>query len=209
MSEMKNDLRMESIKQIVISLYGRDGMVDHEELNALIFLSWYSDNHYPRRYLEFADRSSGAVAVVATCPSVEIYKVGHWEGIGPDDSPIALAHTLDAFQFRGYVRFVNGEIGTAIQRLKDSFVGHFGFDLMLVGGKMVEEVADDQVCSLISYLSPGGALILSYPSPNNFMRICQKIKDNYSQYTYFQCEGAKTGMVLAAKLRDYNYDQVS
>ncbi len=208
-SEMKNDLHMESVKQIVISFYGRDGMVDNEELNALFFLSWYSHNHYPRRYLEFAGRNSEAVVVAAACPSVEIYKVGHWEGIGSDDSPITLAHTLDAFQFRGYVRFVNGEIGTAIQRLKDSFVGQFGFDLMLVGGKMVDEVADDQVCSLISYLSPGGALILSYPSPNDFMRIWQKIKDNYSQYTYFQCKSAKTGMVLAAKLRDYNYDQVS
>ena len=208
-SEMKNDLRMESVMQIVISLYGRDGVVDNEELNSLFFLSWYSHNHYPRRYLEFAGRNSAAVTVAAACPSVEIYKVGHWEGIGPDDSPITLAHTLDAFQFRGYVRFVNGEIGTAIQRLKDSFIGHFGFDLMLVGGKMVDEVADDQVCSLISYLSPGGALILSCPSPNDFMHIWQNIKDNYSQYTYFHCEGAKTGMVLAAKLRDYNYDQVS
>lgn len=206
-SELTNSQLIKSIKRMVMSCLSRGWMVDHEELNALFFLSWYSRNHYPRRYLEFLSNSIGAGTVVATCPSVELYRVGHWEGIQPDDSPLALINILDAFKFRGYVRFVNGDISTAIQRLKDSFVGHFGFDLMLVGGEMYGEVADDQVCNLMSYLTPGGALILSYPSTNDFIRIWRKIMDNYSQYAYFQCEDQKTGMVLAAKLRDYNDDQ--
>jgi len=206
-SELTNRLLIKSMRRMVMSYLGRGWMLDREELNALFFLSWYSRNHYPRRYLEFSSVSSGAVAVAAACPSVEIYKVGHWEGIQPDDSPTSLIEMLDTFQFRGYVRFVNGDVNTSIQRLKDSFIGHFGFDLMLVGSKVVDDVADDQVCSLISYLFPGGALILSYPSVSDFMRIWQKMKDNYSQYTYFQCADRKTGMVLAAKLRDDNSDQ--
>ena len=206
-SELTNSLLIKSMKQTVMSCLGQGLVLHYEELNALFFLSWYSRNHYPRRYLEFSTVSSGAVAAAAACPSVEIYKTGQWEGIQPDDSPRDFVVMLDTFQFRGYVRFVNGEIRTAIQRLKDSFVGHFGFDLVLVGGKMVDEVADDQVCNLISYLSPGGALILNYPSTNDFMRTWCKIKDNYSQYTYFQCADQKTGMVLATKLRDDNDDQ--
>lgn len=208
-SELKNSLLIKNVKQMVMSFLSWGWIVQHEELNALFFLSWYSYNHYPRRYLEFADSSSGAVSVAATCPSVEIYKVGHWEGIGPDNSPITLAHTLDDFHFRGYVRFINGDICTALQRLKESFIGPFGFDLMLVGNKMVDEMAYDQICNLIPYLSPGGAFILSCHSTNDFMRIWQKLKDSYSQYTYFQCVDQKTGMVLAAKLPDYNHNQAS
>jgi hypothetical protein len=208
-SELTDNKLIESLKPIVMSCLSRDPVLDCEELNALFFLFWYSQNHFPRRYLEFVSNSTGAVAVAATCPSVEIYKVGHWEGIQPDDSPLTLIDMLDTFQFRGYDRFVNGDVRTAIQRLKDSFVGHFEFDLIHVGGKMVDEVADDQVCNLISYLSPGGALILSHASPTDFMRMWQKIKDNYSQYAYFQCADQKTGMVLAAKLPNYNYDQAS
>ena len=210
-SELENGQLTKNVKLMVMSCLCRDlcWVLHREEINALFFLSWYSHNHYPRRYLEFSCESSGAVAVVAACPSVEIYKVGHWEGIGPNDSPDETLDVLDAFEFCGHVRFVNGAVGTAIQRLKDSFVGHFGFDLMLVGGKMVDKVADDQVCRLISYLSPGGALILRYSSTNDFVRLWQKIRKNYSQYTYFQCADQKTGMVLATKLRDYNYDQAS
>jgi len=207
MSKLTNNKLVHHLKRISWLCLRRGWVIDCKEINALFFLYWYSLNHYPRRYLEFSSGSSGAVAVTAACPSVEIYKTGHWEGIQPDDSPGDFVAMLDAFQFRGYVRFVNGDISTAIQRLKGSFVGHFGFDLMLVGGKMVDEVAEDQVCNLISYLSPGGALILNYSSTNDFMRMWCKIKNNYSQYTYFQCADQKTGMVLAAQLRDYNYDQ--
>ena len=211
LSELKNGQLTKSMKQMVMSCLGQAwGWVFHcEEINALFFLSWCSHNHYPRRYLEFSCGSSGAVAVAAACPSVEIYKVGHWEGIEPDDNPGDLLVMLDALKFCGHIRFVNGSINTAIQRLKDSFVGHFGFDLMLVGGKIVDKVTDDQVCHLISYLSPGGALILNNSSSTDFMRIWHKIRGNYSQYTYFQCADQKTGMVLAAKLQDYNYDQTS
>jgi hypothetical protein len=133
--------------------------------------------------------------------------VGHWEGIEPDDSPTALTKMLQSWRFQGYARFVNGDIGTAIQRLKHSFVGRFEFDLMLAGGKIGGEVEDDQVFDLISYLSPGGALILSYPSTNDFMRIWNKVRKNYSQCSYFKCADQKTGMVLAAKLKDCDHDQ--
>jgi hypothetical protein len=208
-SELTNKKLIRSLRLIVLSYLSRGGVLDREETNALFFLSWYSLSRFPHRYLDFfIGGNSGTGVVAATCPSVEIYKVDRWEGIQPDDSPLDLLNMLYTFQFRGYIRFVNGEICTAIKRLKDSFFGSFGFDLMIVGGKMADEVTEDQVCNLISYLSPGGALVLSYPSSNDFLRMWQKIKDNYGQYTYFRCEDQKTGMVLAANLRDNENQEV-
>ncbi|MBI4620206.1 MAG: hypothetical protein HY739_08605 [Desulfobacterales bacterium] len=208
-SELTSKKLIRSLKPIVMSYLSRGGVLDREETNALFFLSWYSLSRFPHRYLDFFIGGNSGTGVVATmCPSVEVYKVDRWEGIQTDDSPLALLNMLYTFQFRGYIRFVNGEIRTAIQRLKDSFFGSFGFDLMLVGGKIADEVTDDQVCNLISYLSPGGALVLSYSSSNDFLHIWQKIKDNYGQYTYFRCEDQKTGMVLAANLRDNENQEI-
>jgi hypothetical protein len=208
-SELTNAQLERNVKRIIISCLSRGWVLKRSELNAFFFLAWYSGKHFPRRYLDVNSNSIGVGTVVKACPTVEFYKIGHWKGIQPDDSPLIIRHLLDTFRYRGYVRFVNGDIKSSLQRLKNSFIGDFVFDLMFVGGKMVDEVTEDQVCDLISYLSPGGALILSYPSANDFMCVWQKIKDNYNHYTYFHCADHKTGMVLAAKFRDYNFDECS
>jgi len=208
-SELTNRQLKKNVKKIVISCMSRGAALERSEINAFFYLSWYSGNHFPHRYLDINSNSIGTGAVVKACPGVELCKIGHWEGIKPDDSPLTIRHILDTFQYRGYVRFVNGDIKTSLQRLKKSCIGDFVFDLMFVGGKMAGEVTDDQVCDLIPYLSPGGALILSYPSANDFMCVWKKTQEVYNQYTYFHCADQKTGMVLAAKLLDYNSDQCS
>ena len=208
MSKLTNNKLVQHLKCISWLCLRRGWVIDCEELNALFFLYWYSLNHFPRRYLEFfVSRSSGAVVSASTCPSIEVYKVDRWEGTHPAHSPHDLINIFYTFDFRGYVRFINGNVDTAIQRLKDSFVGPFTFDLMFVRGENLSEEAEVHVCNLISHLGAGGALVFSHDSSDEFARIWCKIKDNYSQYTYFQCADQKTGMVLAAKLRDYNNDQ--
>lgn len=181
--------------------------IDSMEIYCLFFLSWYSRHHYPRRYLEFGTRHGYAAAAVASvCPSVEIYGVNRWDGVLERDTPFDVVRVHKHVDHQGYIRFINGDVRTAVQRLHDSFIGSFYFDLVLVRGDLLAADAVKQVKDLLAFLSSGGALVFTCGSAEQFMPVWNEIRAGHPQFTYFHCEKQSAGLILKASLRGSGCD---
>ena len=189
---------------IKLFLTGQVGWnIDDGDIDSLFFLAWYSRYHCPRRYLEFGIKRGYAAAVVAAAsPSVEIYGVDSWEGALYRHTPLNVAAILRwAVAHQGYLRFINGDINTAVQRLRDSFIGSFFFDLVLVRGDMLGADALDKVRDVLRHLAAGGALVFTCASAERFAFIWSEIQRQVPQFTYLKCKGGSTGLILAASLQ--------
>jgi hypothetical protein len=178
--------------------------ITNENIHGLLILSWYSLNYYPRRYVEFGVPNGCNSCIVASAsPAVEVYLVDSWEGprtgISRQDKsdPVYLSLMLYEAGLRGYLQFVNGEITTAVERLKKSFVGPFGFDLALVRAEAFGETALQQTSDLTNYMAPGGILVLTSETESNFKFIWDALQSKFTNLSFFSCEDKRTGMVLS------------
>jgi predicted O-methyltransferase YrrM len=185
--------------------------IDLGDLDSLFFLSWYGQYHYPRRYLEFGVGRGYAAAVVASAsPGVEIYGIDRWEGVLDHHAPFNIAFRLkEHIGRRGYIRFINGDITTGLERLHDSFIGSFYFDLILVRGDLLGKKLDEQIIELLNSLASGGALVLTCGSAERFKVTWQDVQKRFPQFLYFHSKDRKTGMVLAGSLQDKQGDSIS
>jgi hypothetical protein len=178
--------------------------IERTDINALLLLSWYSINFFPRQYVEFGLLNGASAGIVASAsPSTEIYLVDHWKGLQVESPwqgkayPGYLACMLyDAGQ-RGYLQFINGEISTAVQRLKESFVGPLSFDLALVRLERLGASSTQHICELAKFMTPGGALILTGESESEFKLIWDECQLVFPDFSYLLCGDHKTGMILS------------
>lgn len=209
LAQMTGDEVREDVRRIA-EIAGKSGWTrDSQEIDSLFFLSWFGRYHYPRIYLEFGISQGYAAAVVAAaCPGVEIYGIDRWEGVMYRGAPIAIAGRLlrECLAHTGYVRFINGDVSTAVQRLQDSFVGPIFFDLVLVRGDLLSADAVKQVKDLLPCLSSGGGLVFTHGSADQFMAVWNGIRAGYPQFTYFRCENRGSGLILKASLRGGDRD---
>jgi len=207
LAELTSKEVRDHVRRIIQLLLIRDkggwNIIGSGDMDSLFFLSWYSQYHYPRRYLEFGVRQGHAAAVVAAaCPSVEIYGVDRWEGALERHTPIDVAFLLKRVARQAYVHFINGHISTALQRLQHNFVGSFFFDLVLVRCDLLGTEVVKQVSDLLPHLAAGGALVLTCRSVQGFASEWEEIRKRFPQFTYLKCRNNGTGLVLAASLRD-------
>ncbi len=175
------------------------------EWGSLHALAWYCLHHYPRTYLEFGVRDGYAAAMVAAaCPGIEIYGIDSWRP-GADHRPVPppsyTAAILEEAGYRGYVRFVSGEVGTAFRRLRDSFIGPLALDLILIRGDLLGTEIVSQLGDLAQHLAPGGALVFTCVSRTMFEAAWAEMRAKFPQLTYWQCKDRHTGLALAALLQ--------
>jgi hypothetical protein len=185
--------------------FRRHWSVDPGEVNALFFLAWYSLYHHPRRYLEFGIKRSYAATVVAAArKDAEIYGVESWEGLPKRWPPYFVVQALyePPFGYCGYSRFINGDMRTAVQRLRSSFIGPFFLDLVLVRGDLLRADVVNQVSELLSNLEMRGALVFTCKSAEHFALVWDEIRKRFPQFTYLRCKDHRTGLILAAALDD-------
>ncbi|MCX5999862.1 MAG: class I SAM-dependent methyltransferase, partial [Chloroflexi bacterium] len=140
----------------------------------------------------------------AACPGVEIYGIDLWEDADHESasSPANVAQMLDQVGYRGYTRFVNGEPRTAFRRLRDSFIGCLSVDLALVRGDMFGTDTIQQLSDLVPHLAPGGMLVFTCASAVGFQHVWKEMQDKFAKGTYLLCKSGRTGLILAASLRD-------
>jgi hypothetical protein len=183
-------------------LEGEGWKIEKGDLDAIFFLAWYCLFYQPYRYLEFGIARGFTAGTVATiCKASEIYGIDQWEGPAYQFSPMAVARALRRECCHcGYVRFVNGEIKTAVHRLKKTFIGSFSMDLVLIQGEMLGEKATEQIVELMSHLSAGGGLVLNCKSSDRFTSIWTQIRIQFPEFAYFQSAGQNTGFILKASL---------
>lgn len=185
------------VKSICRALARKNWWVPHSDIDALYFLTWYSMHYFPRSYLEYGVLGGyGAAVVGSSCPSVEIYAVDHWEGISYDNSPPIIADLIREVGFRGRIRFVNGETSTAVRRLRDSSVGALSFDLLSIRTSLLKTDGVSGVADLISHLAPGGAVVFTGHSGDEFASRFGELGGVLSGWPHFVSSDGKTIMFL-------------
>lgn len=204
LSELKGNDNFTLLNHVVSCFYRKLWKIDRRDLNAFLFLSWYSSYHFPRRYLEFSvGRSPSASIVAAGCPTVEIYKVEKWERSSSTNSPSDILIVNDCTpEYCGPIRFINGDVKTAIPRLEESFVGKCSFDLIWIKGARIEKDEIVNIWNLLQHLECGGALIVTIYSKESFFTTWIDIQLRYPDFTYILCKDLMTGMILAGPTKD-------
>jgi hypothetical protein len=200
-SELQNIILVKCVKKSVISFIQKGWKIKEKDLNAFFLLAWYSNYCYPRKYLEFATGRTPASGVVALgCPSAEIYKVNKWDGNSPPPDPFDLCFIYEVSSYCGYLRFINGEINTAIEHLHESFIGSFTYDLCFVNEETLENDMFEYFNKLLPDMAPGGALVFISCSTDSFRSIRNKIQENFPDFTFISCADHRTGMIYAGQI---------
>ncbi len=174
--------------------------VRYLEVEALCFLAWHSLTRFPRTYLEFGFGKGCAAAVVAGAnPAVEVYGFDDWEGVISDRTDVVeicgmLRHSFGHF---AYQRFMNGDIQTAVERLRKSFVGNFVVDLAFVRGNTLGKSLGTQVEDLLGNLAPGGALVVTMEPPGILEALWPEWHKQHPHCSLFVSNSRNTGMILA------------
>ncbi len=171
-----------------------------DEIEALVFLAWHSLRCLPRCYLEFGVRRGYAAAVVAAAnPAAEIYGFDEWEGVTSDDTDVTLVFNRLRFQIghRAYVRFLNGPLHTGVVRLRESFVGPFRPDLVLVRGDRLGEHLARQIDDLLKCLAPGGAIVITRAQTGVLESLWTTWTKEHPQIVLFLGKSQRAGMILA------------
>lgn len=193
--QIKNVDILQNLKKSIY--YSKGQELNKGDLNALFLLAWYSYFNYPRRYLEFFTGLSPATGIVAAmCPSVEIFKADRLEGVAKQNNPFDISYIYTISPFRGYLRMINGDIQTAINRITDTFIGIFTFDIAFIKEETIGGEFQKHLISLLPYLTQGGALVFNCCSTDSYKSIMNKVEEYFPQLTLISCSDKRSGMFL-------------
>jgi hypothetical protein len=208
------ELTVHTVREHVLSLVNKwmnfkDSVIRWLNSNAagweiMYALSWYSIYHYPRTYIEFGiNRAYVSTIVAAACSSVEIYAIDDLQPKGrshPAPDPFYMNLLFSQVGYRGYMRFISGDMSTAFQRLKDSSIGPLSFDLALVHGDMLGSDTIRQLSDILPHLASGGMLVYTACSAESLQNDWQHIQKLFPQFTYVMCKSGMTGLIMTASL---------
>jgi hypothetical protein len=170
------------------------------EWAALNALAWYTLNFLPMKYLEFDVHQGYTVSVASSInKGLEIYAIDEWDRSDndPDKHPIWFPSSLlHANNFQGYIRFVTGDKFTALERLKESFIGNMLFDLILFRCDMFGHASLDQIDMLEGHISDNGGLIITAIDPSLFADALQYATKKYPSYLRIDCCEYNTAIFL-------------
>ena len=186
------------VLEVLRALYGSAFDAPEPQHIYLYFLSWYSANQYPRRFLEVGPGAvEAAGAVVLACPSVQVCMAGHREGEIPGSSLISQLASLIALGHRGYLHILNRrsrELPATLPRLAALFPD---FDLVLVNIGAAELPGDVPVRYIIDLLSRRGSVVIRSDSEQAFETIWSELQANLpSGASIYRAKDSATGMLL-------------
>lgn len=174
--------------------------IGKREVEALFFLAWHALRRCPRTYVEYQiTRAYAAAVVTKACPSVEVYGIDEWGGtIGASGIPVDAVCSLLRNECGHYAheRYVNGDMRTAIARLKNSFVGDFFIDLAFLRGDFVGDALKEQLCLLLDHLAVGGAIVVTTEAPGAWEDITATFRERRLECLLFLSRTKLTGMIV-------------
>ncbi len=198
-TDLQDPILAENVNKIVSLFTQSSWDFDSNDLYPIVFLHWYSKIFYPRNYIEYGFGRGYSSAVVAeACPSVNLFGVDFWEGIIPVKRPYFIPYFLDSLKFRGYIRFINGDMTTAFKRIQNSSITPIIFDLAFVRTHNLGGKAFDVISSIISSLSSDGALVFTCPTSDQYYSILERLKNLFPEKRYLRSNKNKTGVVLSS-----------
>lgn len=167
-----------------------------DELDVMFLLTWYSHKFFPTRFLDFgATQGFALLGVCTACPGIEAYHIEKWDDIEQKQDPCQISYDVSrASKHRGYLRLLNGDPNTGLERLRNTFGGPCKFDLILVcedsgydTGKILTQAVD--------LLAPDAGLVLKARSAESFAALWAKVAGT-AGYVSFPLARSNAGIIL-------------
>ncbi len=204
--EVLNELTSDEVKRHVDITFQKIGVKrlnenDSNHWDYVDALAWYGLHRHPLHYVEFGIQVPYAACVVASAsPGIQIYGIDNWQADNSYGLSIPATYTgnmLKLCDYKGYSRFISGDIRTAFKRLSDSSVGTLIIDLVLFRSDMYGDDSFMHVCSLIPYMRKGGAVVI-HSSPSRFDPLWNDINSKYAGLQFYDSRGSEycSGLIL-------------
>jgi hypothetical protein len=152
------------------------------ERTALEMLAACCHRHCPRVYVEYGaslGRCSTSV-VLHFNPGVDVYAVDDWrEKNERTGSPACFSTALKKSEFRGYARYLGGDMRTALQKLKRSLNGPLVVDLATFRERLFVKDAVGALGDLLNCLAPLGAVVCISQNPEFWRQAEQAVRRDH------------------------------
>lgn len=203
LSEMKADNVRQHVRRTMLLAAKASAVVTPGEVASIYFISWYALNCFPRNYMEFGNGLSYSTAAATLAnKGLEVYYVDHFVGSSVNVGPCVPQNQFRRVGYRGYARYINGDQTTAVKRLRESFIGEFAFDLMMVRGDVFGEDSISHLEELVPLMKSGGALVYSRSRLYDFRDDWSRTQHLFPHLRYIEGKSAPTGIILNCPLQD-------
>jgi hypothetical protein len=169
------------------------------ERTAFELLAGACHHRSPGVYVEYGasiGRCSTSI-VVDFNPAVDVYAIDDWrekpERVG---GPECFSTALNRAAFRGYARFLAGDVHTALPRLRQSGFGPLAVDLAMFRERLFDDGALAAIKDLCSCLTPAGMVVLVSDKPDFWQRLEQSIRQNHPRLTFARADRF-TGLIAS------------
>jgi hypothetical protein len=168
-------------------------------------LIWYGLTFPLLRYLEFgvSDIIAAPISALAN-PCVDITIIANWQIEKAETtqvSPHAIAGFLRNVAHKGPYRLIDGEVFSALKRLRVSTGKSVYYDLIFFQLDLFGERAIALVEKLMEYLAIHGAIVVASTTESIFSSFWEKTKKQNPSYTYLHCFKNEVGIILKTSSR--------
>jgi len=182
LKELRNFLFKLSIEKLPTqTICAREGLV-------LRLIAELMNNNTINRYLEFGVKPTYAIATAAHYNQyLEMYGIDNWEEIDNISGPHYIGRIISSalVNCKGYGRFLGGDKQTALERLKNSFIGECWFDLVVVRESFLETHTLEVIREVLPLLKPQkGSLIFIAENDLTLKKTSALIRDIYNDAVY-------------------------
>jgi hypothetical protein len=135
--------------------------------------------------------------VVDFNPSADVFAIDDWlEKRERAGSPACFSTALNNAGFRGYARYLAGDVQTALPRLKESGLGPLAVDLATFRERLFKNGAMEALQDLLSCLAPSGAVVCVSKNPDFFRRLGPLLQLNHPHLIFLQAD-RKTALIAS------------
>lgn len=163
-------------------------------------LIWFGLTYPLLKYLEFgvSDVNAAPISALAN-PCVDITIIADWhadQGQTTQITPVEISAFLNDVGHKGRLRFIEGQVNTALERLKAQTNETVVYDFIFFKPDLFGEKADMLLDNVMEYLSNRGAMVIAGNARGAFSICWERMKQRYPSYTYIHCFKNEVGIIL-------------
>ncbi len=191
-----NYLSDKAVINQVLNIFGQE-LQQEQEWAALYLLAYYAAIVKPSAYMEFGFGKGTATNIVAACNScVEIFGINDLQPERFYQYPHNISTTLkNKFNYVGNMRYVPGDMTTAIERLKKTEC-KISSELILFRPDILKSDHGKVLQSALNCLSFGGAMIYTTVNPAMSDAIDRFLIQSYPDYIYLRSQKHRTAVFI-------------
>ncbi len=198
LAELKNHARERSVRDLIrqVTKTYRGLRI---ERTAFELIAGCCRRRCPAVYVEYgASIGRCTTSIVADFnPSVDVYAIDDWlEKRERAGSPACFSTALNRMNFRGYARYLAGDVHTALPRLGQSGFGPLNVDLAMFRERLFADGALEALEDLLSCLAPQGAVVCVSEKRDFWPRLEELARRNHPHLIFLQAD-RRTALIIS------------